>query len=158
MTKTGPIDIMSYPGFLIRRCNQIAMAIFLDETAKFDLTPAQYGALVLIAREPGMDQTQLMARLALDRSSIAKCVERLEKRGAIVRTIAEADRRARHLDVTAEGAAMVAAMEEQVTASQNRILAPLGEEKAQQLMEMLAILAKAHNDASRAPMGDTAAD
>lgn len=134
------------------------MAIFLDETASFDLTPAQYGALSLIAREPGMHQTQLMARLGLDRSSVTKCVERLERNGTIVRTIASSDRRARHLAATDEGVALLAAIDEQVQASQRRILAPLGQERAEQFVEMLTVLAKAHNEASRVPLRDAAPD
>lgn len=145
---------MSYPGFLIRRCNQISMAIVLDETAGYDLTPAQYGALATIAREPGMDQTQLMARLALDRSSVTKCVERLEGRGAITRAIDPSDRRVRRLFASQEGLDLLQEVDGHVCASQKRILAPLGEERARLFVEMLTDLAQAHNDASRVPMRD----
>jgi DNA-binding MarR family transcriptional regulator len=157
MSQKARLDIMSFPGFLIRRCNQIAMAIFLEETAAYDLTPAQYGALALIADEPGMDQTQLMERSALDRSSITKCVERLEARGAIKRTVDHADRRARHLFASQEGLALLQAVGECVQTSQQRLLEPLGEERSRLFLEMLTDLAKAHNTASRVPVREAAA-
>lgn len=154
MAERDQLDIMSYPGFLIRRCNQISMGIFLDETAGYDLTPAQYGALASIAREPGMDQTQLMERIALDRSSVTKCVERLEGRGAITRSVDPSDRRVRHLFASEDGLALLQAINAHVCASQKRILAPLGEERARLFVEMLTDLARTHNDASRVPMRD----
>ena len=47
-------DLHAMPGHLIRRAQQIAVAIFMEECAEFDLTPVQYAALVAIReiREP----------------------------------------------------------------------------------------------------------
>src|SRR5476649_1234130 len=56
------------PGHLIRRCQQIAVAIFMEETRHFALTPVQYAALVVVRAQPGIDQTRLVALIALDRS------------------------------------------------------------------------------------------
>jgi DNA-binding MarR family transcriptional regulator len=144
--------IVEMPGFLIRRCNQVAMAIFMEETADYDLTPAQYGALALIAAEPGLDQTRLTERSALDRSSTTKCVEKLEERGAIRREIDSADKRARCLYPTKAGLALLDTVEEAVARSQKRVLAPLGSERARQFLAMLEEVASAHNTSSRVPM------
>jgi DNA-binding MarR family transcriptional regulator len=140
------------PGFLIRRCNQVAMAIFMEETVDHDLTPAQYGALGLIAAEPGLDQTRLTDRSALDRSSITKCVEKLEQRGAIRRKVDAADKRARCLYPTEAGLALLDAVEGAVAKAQKRVLAPLGTERARQFLAMLEEVASAHNASSRVPM------
>jgi len=48
-------DLYSKPGHLIRRAQQIAVAIFMEECANFDLTPVQYAALVAIRENPGTD-------------------------------------------------------------------------------------------------------
>jgi len=149
-------DVIDMPGFLIRRCNQIAMAIFLAETAAFDLSPAQYGALALIVVEPGMDQTRLMERSALDRSSVTKCVDRLEARGAIRREVDAGDRRVRRLYATDDGRGLLDAVDAHALRSQQRILAPLGTEKALAFTEMLKELASFHNDVSRVPQRDGA--
>lgn len=131
------------------------MAIFLDETSAFDLSPAQYAALSLIAGEPGMDQTRLIERSALDRSSVTKIVERLENRGAISRTISATDKRARHLFATPGGMKLLDDVRESVLRSQARIVAPLGTERAAMFLAMLREVAAAHNEASRVPLRDT---
>jgi DNA-binding MarR family transcriptional regulator len=145
-------ELLRSPGFLLRRCNQVAMAVFLNETAQFDLTPAQWGALAMIAAEPGMDQTRLMERLALDRSSVTKCLERLEARGIVRREVDPADKRARRLWITEAGSALQAEMDAAVRRAQARILEPLGPERAAQFLAMLREVAEAGNEASRVPL------
>ena len=145
-------EIATMPGFLIRRCNQISMALFLEETAGQDLTPAQYGALALIAAEPGMDQTRLTDRSALDRSSVTKCVERLEARGMIRRDMDAKDRRVRQLHITKEGLSLLGDVEAAVKRAQDRIVRPLGGERAKLFLAMLQEVASANNPISRVPM------
>lgn len=145
-------EITTMPGFLIRRCNQISMALFLEETDGQDLTPAQYGALALIAAEPGMDQTRLTDRSALDRSSVTKCVERLEARGMIRRDMDANDRRVRQLQITAQGLSLLNDVAAAVHRAQRRILAPLGEKRAKLFVAMLEEVASANNSTSRVPL------
>jgi len=38
-------DMYRRPGFLLKRCHQVSMAIFLDECSEFNLTQSQYGCL-----------------------------------------------------------------------------------------------------------------
>ena len=77
-----PIDYRSLrPGHLIRRAQQIAVAIFMDECAGFDLTPVQYAALAAIAANRDIDATRLSYLVALDRSTIGTVLERLEAKG-----------------------------------------------------------------------------
>ena len=52
--KSEPITmdaVYTAPGYLFRRMQQIAVAIFMEECRARDLTPVQYAAL--IANEPG---------------------------------------------------------------------------------------------------------
>lgn len=152
MTKRNIEDIRHLPGFMIRRLNQINMGIFAEETTGYDLTPAQYGALSLIASMPGMDQTKLMEATGLDRSSVTKCVERLEARELITRRIDSADRRQRHLFPTEAGHALLLAVDGDVARSQARLLEPLGPEKARQFLSLLDELLESQNHLSRVPL------
>jgi DNA-binding MarR family transcriptional regulator len=145
-------EIQEMPGYLIRRCNQVAIALFLEETKEHDLTTAQYTALALIAEEPGMDQTRLMERSGLDRSSVTKCVERMETRGVISRKTDPADRRVRRLYPTPAGHALLKAVAAGARRSQMRILAPLGAKRARLFIQMLSEVAEANNSASRVPL------
>ncbi len=74
-------------GHVIRRCQQIAVAVFMDETKGFSLTPVQYAALVVVRAPPGVDQTRLVELVALDRSTIGNVVERLEAKGLLARLV-----------------------------------------------------------------------
>ena len=91
------------PGHLIRRLQQIAFALFLDQAKAFDFTPVQYAALYAVNNNPGIDQTALCNAVALDRSTIGDVVGRLEKKGLITRRNGSADRRTKSLHITAAG-------------------------------------------------------
>ena len=45
--------IYDQPGHLIRRLQQIAVALFMAETKEFDITPIQYAALLAVRLHPG---------------------------------------------------------------------------------------------------------
>ena len=57
--------VYTKPGYLFRRMQQIAVAIFMEECREFDLTPVQYAALVAIHTHPGIDATRLSAVTAV---------------------------------------------------------------------------------------------
>ena len=73
-------DLHSQPGHLIRRAQQIAVAIFMEECAAYDLTPVQCAALVAIKENPGTDATRLSRMIAFDRSTLGNVLDRLEFR------------------------------------------------------------------------------
>src|SRR5262249_1610559 len=93
------------PGYLFRRLQQIAVAIFVEECKSFDLTPVQYAALVAIGTHPGIDATRLSAVIAFDRSTLGNVIERLEAKDYIARRSAREDKRVKLLYLTRSGAA-----------------------------------------------------
>jgi len=140
------------PGHLIRRLQQIASALFLDQAKAFDFTPVQYAALVAIKNHPGLDQTALCNAIALDRSTIGGVVGRLEKRGLVKRTSGSADRRTKSLHITAAGGRMIRDIAPAVAATQRLILAPLKAGERAAFMQMLKHLVHLNNEHSRAPL------
>jgi len=144
--------LIGMPGHLIRRLQQIASALFLDQAKAFDFTPVQYAALVAIKAHPGLDQTALCNEIALDRSTIGDVVSRLEKRGLINRTGGLADRRTKSLHITAAGSRMLREIEPAVEATQCLILAPLKANERSAFMQMLKHLVHLNNEHSRAPL------
>lgn len=144
--------LIGMPGHLIRRLQQIASALFLDQAKAFDFTPVQYAALVAIKAHPGLDQTTLCNEIALDRSTIGDVVSRLEKRGLINRTSGLADRRTKSLHITAAGSRMLREIEPAVEATQCLILAPLKANERSAFMQMLKHLVHLNNEHSRAPL------
>lgn len=140
------------PGHLIRRLQQIALALFLEQAKAFDFTPVQYAALVAIGNNPGLDQTTLCNAIALDRSTIGDVVGRLEKKGLIRRANGSADRRTKSLHITASGSRLIRDIEPAVQATQRLILAPLKPSERSAFMAMLKRLVHLNNEHSRAPL------
>ena len=93
-------DLQTQPGHLIRRAQQIAVAIFVEECAAFDLTPVQYAAMVAIQENEGIDATRLSAQIAFDRSTLGNVLERLEARGLVERYSSPDDKRVKLLKLT----------------------------------------------------------
>jgi DNA-binding MarR family transcriptional regulator len=145
-------DLHSKPGHLIRRAQQIAVAIFMEECAGFDLTPVQYAVLVAIRENPGIDATRLSALIAFDRSTLGVVLERLEVRRLVKRYSSPDDKRIKLLKVSVAGSALVKRAEAAVVRAQERILAPLRVSDRNTLMELLGQLVDLNNEASRVPL------
>ena len=145
------VDLESLPGHHIRRLQQIAVAIFLQETEATGVTPVQYAALQTVANAPGTDQRTLARSIGFDTSTIAGVVDRLEARGLLQRSASPEDRRVRLLALTDEGQALLGAAIPGMQRAQARMLAPLPKAERAEFMRMLRVLVTANNELSRAP-------
>ena len=142
------------PGHLVRRFQQIAVAVFHAEVeaAGYDLTPVQYAALTSIAAQPDIDQVTLAGAIAYDRTTITGVVDRLVQKGLAVRKPSKTDRRARALHITDEGRRILSEIEPVVEAAQQIMLRGLTADEARTLMRLLRKAIAAGNDLSRAPL------
>jgi DNA-binding MarR family transcriptional regulator len=159
--KTAPLrrvripPLAGMPGHYIRRLQQIAVALFLEETDAHAVTPVQYAALSAAQRQPDMDQRTLASSIGFDTSTIGGVIDRLERRGLLLRQASPDDRRVRLLRVTPEGEALLQQLTRPVLKAQQRILAPLPAADRDAFLAMLTTLVEANNDVSRAPREDT---
>jgi DNA-binding MarR family transcriptional regulator len=145
------LDLDDLPGHYIRRLQQIAVAIFLQETESHGVTPVQFAALQAVEDTPGIDQGTLARTIGFDTSTIAGVIDRLEARKLLKRTPSAEDRRVRQLSLTEEGAALLAATVPAVLRAQTRILQPLPKRERAEFVRMLRALVAANNELSRAP-------
>jgi len=144
-------DLHGTPGHLIRRAQQIAVALFMEECAELDLTPVQYAALVAVHEHPGIDATRLSALIAFDRSTLGNVLERLEARKLVQRYASPEDKRVKLLRLSPAGIAMLARASAPVMRAQQRILAPLKPSDRERLIVLLEQLVELNNEVSRAP-------
>jgi DNA-binding MarR family transcriptional regulator len=135
-----PLDIHDMPGHLIRRLQQIAVAVFVDQTEGFGVSPVQYSILVAVEARPGLDQRRLAQLVAIDRSTIGDLVERLERRGLLRRTTGRRDRRTKLLYPTELGSTTLRQMRPCVDRVQQEILAFLTPEERSAFIMLLAKL------------------
>ena len=146
-----PAHIEDLPGFHIRRLQQIAVAVFLEETQASCITPVQYAALTAVGRQQGIDQRTLARTIGFDTSTIGSVIDRLEARGLMQRNAHPDDRRVRLLTITAEGEQLLQQVEPGMLRAQERMLEPLAPEQRGVFMDMLHTLVEGNNALSRAP-------
>ena len=146
------------PGYLIRRAQQVAVAIFFEECGAFDLTPVQYAALVAVRENPGIDATRVAGLIAFDRATLGDVFDRMEAKGWIARAPSTRDRRIKAIMLTADGGALIDSADSSVEHAQARILDPLDAGERETMMRLLTKLVTLNSDASRVPRKDTEAD
>src|ERR1700722_3692272 len=144
--------VYTKPGYLFRRMQQIAVAIFVEECRAWDLTPVQYAALVAIRTHPGIDATRLSSVIAFDRSTLGSVIERLEAKRYIERKPSHEDKRIKLLHLTKSGAALLRDIMPAVDRAQARMLQPLKPAERKTLMVLLTQLVDLNNEASRVPL------
>jgi DNA-binding MarR family transcriptional regulator len=153
--KAAPVTmdaVYTKPGYLFRRTQQIAVAIFVEECKAYELTPVQYAALVAIRTHPGIDATRLSAVIAFDRSTLGNVIERLEAKLYIERKPSREDKRVKLLYLTKTGIALLRDIMPSVDRAQARMLQPLKPADRKTLLALLTQLVDLNNEASRVPL------
>jgi DNA-binding MarR family transcriptional regulator len=142
----------SRAGHLIRRLNQISVALFLQETADLGLTSVQYAALNVIEQKPGIDQVTLSRMAAFDKTTLVKVLNRLVEKGLVTRKVSATDRRRHVLNATKKGRDIVCQIVPMIDRSDERILAPLTAQERRTFLKLASRLVHVNNLYSRAPM------
>lgn len=131
----SPIE--QFPGYLIRRLQQILLARYAVETEAFGVTPLQWAALKTAQAKPGLDQSALARDIVLDTSTVAGVIDRLEARGLIARKASLQDRRVRTVYITKEGGALLAEVSPVAVDVQRWLMEPLDAQEREQFLKML---------------------
>lgn len=111
-TPPGPAigDIDAILGFHLRLAHGAVYRHFTETFADLDLTQKQVSVLWLIDDHRNIAQADIGRRLQMDRATVMAIVNRLQKRGYLVRIASTDDRRRQVLELTpAGGEALVAA-------------------------------------------------
>ena len=82
---------------------EAAFQAFARRSQEIGESPGRFATLVLIARNPGISQTELSLANGRDKSSLTPVVEELVRRGLVDRKKMESDRRTYRLTVTPAG-------------------------------------------------------
>jgi MarR family transcriptional regulator, lower aerobic nicotinate degradation pathway regulator len=151
-TQEEQASFAAMPGHLIRRAQQIAVAIFMDECGPLDLTPVQFAALSAVNAYPGIDATRLAGLIALDKPTTGGAVDRLEAKGLVARATDGTDRRIKRVTITRDGKRLLKRAEGAVLKAQHRVLDPLSAAERSTFLQLLTRLVDGNNSKSRAPM------
>jgi DNA-binding MarR family transcriptional regulator len=97
----GPLA--HWVGFNLRMAQEAAFQAFSHLSQEIGESPGRFATLTLIARNPGISQTELSLANGRDKSSLTPVVEDLVKRGLVERKRMESDRRTYRLNLTPSG-------------------------------------------------------
>lgn len=139
------LELESAFGFLFRRLNSLANAIFLEDTGQSELTAMQAGILLTIYQHETINLRELARRMYVDRSTVQEIVNRLDARKLVNRRVPESDRRTHELSLTAKGFELVLRHINAMIGLQGRLLEGIDPERAKIAKEVLQQILKNHN-------------
>ena len=131
------------PLHLLHRAGQCAAEMFQIELGGDHLTPRQYAVLLTVAQNEGLNQTQLVERTGIDRSTLADIVRRMLKKGLLQRRRTRDDARAYSVKLTEQGARILKAHDPLARRVDERILASLPNAQRDRFLQDLNAIVQA---------------
>jgi DNA-binding MarR family transcriptional regulator len=104
----GPLT--HWVGFNLRMAQEATFQAFSRRSQAIGESPGRFATLTLIARNPGISQTELSHANGRDKSSLTPVVEDLVRRGLVERKRMNSDRRTYRLSLTPAGKKVLAMM------------------------------------------------
>ena len=133
-------------GYRLRRAQLAVFQDLIDSFAAYDIRPAQFSVLVLVERNPGLNQSEIASALGIKRTNFVALVDALEKRGLAQRLPTATDRRSNALHLTDAGQKLIATLRQIQSDHEARLIARIGEPGRRQLLDLLADLADIAGD------------
>jgi DNA-binding MarR family transcriptional regulator len=124
-------------GYHLRRAHVAVFQDFARAMAGLDVTPGQVGVLQVIAANPGLSQIALGRAIGIDRSTVVAVIDRLERRGLVVRALSPNDRRSHALRLSPAGERTLGEIDRRVRAHEKRIARTLSAAEREQLIALL---------------------
>lgn len=134
----GPLP--SLIGYMLRRAQLAVYQDFHRRFAEAEIRPADYGVLMVVSKNPGLNQSAVGHVLGIKRSNLVPLVERLERRGLLERRPAVDDRRAYALLLTEKGNMVLNRLDEIRAEQEASLRRQVGEGRVDALLDMLCRL------------------
>ena len=122
---------------LARRFQQVCASMVAEALAGEDLVQLEFGTLIALELEPGVDQRRLADAMGIDPSNACLIVDRLHSKGLVERQTNDADRRVRNLYLTPQGKALWRRLGVKARTANDRVLAPLQPAEREIFLDLL---------------------
>lgn len=123
---------------LLHRAGQCAGDVFGQKVKFAGLTPRQFTILKTVAKYEGLNQTDLVDRTGVDRSTLADIVRRMLNKGLISRKRMTNDARAYAVYVTDKGRQILNEAAPAAADADKKILSALSEEQREIFLDTLS--------------------
>lgn len=124
-------------GFSVKLVWILGHGLLAREFGDTGITPHRYSMLEVIGRNPGLQQTQLAAALALTRPATSLAVDFWEHRGCVERRKIPGDRRSFGVYLTSQGENELVRLRELVRKADTALTAGVTEAEAKELRRIL---------------------
>lgn len=131
-----------FTGYLLKRAYNAVRDDLARTLDPFGLRMLSFSALMVVARQPGITQTQLSQALAMERSNVVALVDGLEAAGLLTRDPVPENRRAHALRPTRAGLARLDQAQAAVEAHEAAIFGRLAEGEEAILRHILGQIAQ----------------
>lgn len=132
-----PPTLLDLSTYLLSRVGRTARARLAERLAERGLRLWDMAVLASLADFGPQAQRDLVRRLSLDPSDLAKVADQLAAAGYVERARDRADRRRVSVSITTAGRALLAELDVQARAVQDEVLAPLDAGERQVLQSLL---------------------
>jgi DNA-binding MarR family transcriptional regulator len=129
------------PDIALCKASLFAVRTAEEAASAHGITLAQHMILQMLEAAGPASQQALSDELRIDRSTMVRCIDALEKAGSVRRHRDAADRRAYSVHITESGRTVLAEAEQEVPDVLNQTLAPLTDKERADLTRLLAKLA-----------------
>ena len=129
--------LQAYVGFHLRLAQEAYFAEFRRRTGLKELRPGLFAILAIIEKNPGINQTTLGQLNGRQKSTLTTSLRALERRGLVRRERVAADRRNYALALTGAGRAKLAEFWIHARATEEALVATIGEAKPAALLDIL---------------------
>jgi DNA-binding MarR family transcriptional regulator len=124
-------------GFHLRRAQSVVFEHFMVSMKSEKVSPGQFGVLVLIEGNPGLNQSGLAAALGIERSTMVAVINVLEDRGLVKRQESTTDRRSYVLSLSKQGQHLLNTVKARVGDHEAEISGALSNSEKQTLLGLL---------------------
>lgn len=136
-----PEGLTRYTGFLVAKAHQRLWTLFGDEVRKLGMDVPCGGVLHLLSEHGPMSQQQLGKKLRIDRTTMVKMVDQLEKAKMARRKDHPEDRRIYLVEITASGKKALTALQKVADQLEKKLLVGFTEEERMLIRRALLTLA-----------------
>ncbi len=124
-------------GYVVKRAQVRTYEVLFGLLGPDSITPGRMTALCLVAKQPGISQSELAEMLSITRAAVVKVVDTLETRGFVQRQSIPGNRRTYALAVTPEGYEELRRLTRLTRLYESRIADKLSPDERRQLMSLL---------------------
>ena len=130
-------DFQRGPGFLLTESARLLRKLIDRRLQPLGLTRAQWSILAILSNQEGLSQSQISAKLEIEKSTAGRLIDQVERSGWIERRPIAGDRRVWGIHLTDQARQLLVQVEAVILRSRTEMLHSLSREQQQHLSEIL---------------------